>query len=153
MNLVVKRLTAPFVIAACLVGASGTALATSQSAPPQGVGLLPATTAPSAAEIRYRKTVNQALFNRFGHGGTGRNLYCAGPAIIRFQILPNGRTAHAALVRRSLPELDARLVATITNMVFPRFEPGMPERPYPLEYKYGVWTLAQKSLAARTNCR
>ena len=153
MNLVVKHLAVPFIIAACLAGVSGTALAASQTVPPQGAGLLPATTALSPAEARYRKAVNQALFNRFGHGGSGRNLYCAGPAIIRFRILPDGRTTHVTLVRRSLPELDARLVATISNMVFPRFEPDMPARPYTMAYKYGIWPLAQKSLAARTDCR
>lgn len=139
MNFVLKRLTVPCVIAGCLAGGSATALAATQSV--------------SAAEIRYRNTVNRTLFDRFGHGGSGRNLYCAGPAIVRFQILPNGRTAHVTLVRRSLPGLDARLTATITTMVFPRFAPGMPARPYTMVYKYGIWPLARKSLEMRTNCR
>lgn len=102
---------------------------------------------------RYQHEIDHELFDTFGHGSHGRNLYCAGPAVIGFQILPDGHVRHVKLLRQSLPGLDARLVASISNLVFPRFPPGMAQRPYPATYRYGVWPLARPFIEARSNCR
>lgn len=134
-----------------LLAYAGCAEATTTDAPPAG-GWHFATLVP-AAPAPYEAAVNRQLFDKFGHGGHGRNLYCAGPAILKFQLLPTGQVTGVALLRRSLPGLDAHLVARISNMRFPRFEPGMPQTPYTVVYRYEVWPLARSFLKAQTNCR
>ncbi len=101
----------------------------------------------------YRVLVDRTLFDTFGHGGRGRNLYCEGPAVVRFQIAPDGTVAHAHLVRRSLVSLNAQLLARISNLRFPAYDGGGHVGPVTVTFRYGVWDLAKPLLAARTNCR
>ncbi|GBQ25266.1 energy transducer TonB [Acidiphilium acidophilum] len=102
---------------------------------------------------QYRGVVDRVLFDTFGHGGTGRNLYCEGPAIVRFRIAPDGKVSGARLVKPSLTAVNARLLATISNLRFPAFPAGMTVRSLTVTFRYGIWDLARPYLAARTNCR
>jgi hypothetical protein len=102
---------------------------------------------------QYRVLVDRILFDTFGHGGRGRNLYCEGPAVVRFQIAPDGTVAQAHLVRRSLVSLNAHLLARISNLRFPAYGGGGQARPVTVTFRYGIWDLAKPFLTARTDCR
>jgi hypothetical protein len=101
----------------------------------------------------YRNLVEHELFDTFGHGGKGRNLYCEGPAVVGFQISPDGRAEKVHLIRPSLVALNARLIATISNLRFPAYDRGVVAPPIAVTFRYGTWDLVRPFLAARTNCR
>jgi hypothetical protein len=114
----------------------------------------PLTQQAHGAVARYGQEINRQLFNQFGLGTRSRNVYCYGPAIIRFQIMPDGTVRDVKLLRASLPALNARLVTKLSNTVFPRFYPGMPDRPYTKIFHYGVTPLAEYHFnAEKLACR
>ena len=114
----------------------------------------PLTQQARGAVDRYGQEINRQLFDRFGLGTRSRNVYCYGPAIIRYRIMPNGAVRDVKLLRASLPALNARLVSELNNTVFPRFYPGMPDRPYTKIFRYGVTPLAEYHFnAEKLACR
>ncbi len=114
----------------------------------------PLTPPERAAVARYGQEINRQLFYQFGLGTRSRNVYCYGPAIIRYQIMPDGTVRGVKLLRPSLPTLNARLITKLSNTVFPRFYPGMPNRPYVKTFHYGVTPLAEHDFnAEKLACR
>lgn len=105
------------------------------------------------AVAQYQKSVDRQLFNQFGNGLKSRELYCDGPAIIGFEILPNGRTANVRILHHTLPGIDARLVNIIGNMKFRPLPSGMAGRPYVTAYSYGVPGYDLPLLKQRFDCR
>jgi hypothetical protein len=95
------------------------------------------------AVARYGREIDQQLFNQFGLGTNSRNVYCYGPAIIRFQVTPSGIVRDVKLLRQSLPNLNAYLVAKLSNTRMPKFYSGMPDRPYTKIFRYGVAPFAE----------
>lgn len=135
-----------------LVATASVAFAYPQSPMKQG-GWYSATLINPAPSQHYRDLVDHELFDTFGHGGKGRNLYCEGPAVVGFQILPDGRAEKVHLIKPSLIGLNARLIATISNLRFPAYDRAAAARPITVTFRYGTWSLVRPFLAARTNCR
>ena len=150
---VVSRLSRPIGLGLGLLAlAPPMALAASQTAVTPNEWYANTVMVPAPSK-HYRRLVEQELFDTFGHGGKGRNLYCEGPAVVRFQIAPDGRVTNVRLLKPSLVALNERLLAKISNLQFPAIDGLTAQHPISVTFRYGTWDLAKPSLAARTNCR
>lgn len=97
--------------------------------------------------------VNRRLLDFFGSGGLDRNLYCSGPMVTAFQIMPDGRVANVRPLNNPAPGITPFMVAALSTMRFPALPPGLAAQPRDEFFRYGFQPADRIDFEMFYNCR